>query len=74
MNIEKQKYYWIVYSYTNAGGGRTDDQMAINMHPFLYLLKHKEDAAEHNCRPNFFLHNWKEITEKEYWDFFKMIQ
>ncbi len=66
-----RKYYWLVYSYNNAGGSKTHSEAAIYNHPFEYM-NNIRGLDGRNVSINITLINWKEISKKEY-DLFKKL-
>lgn len=62
------KYYWLIYSYNNAGGGKTETEDVTTKHPFEYMnmIRGKNGRL---VTYNIALLNWKEITKAEYQKF-----
>jgi hypothetical protein len=58
------KYYWLVYSYNNAGGSKTNVEEAVSIHPFKYMNDKKNGTR--GAIDNVTLLNWKEIRKKEF--------
>jgi hypothetical protein len=66
-----KKYYWLVYSYNNAGGGKTFSETATDNHPFEYMKEVRGEKGRLIIY-NITLLNWKEITKSEFNMFQKM--
>ena len=67
------KYYWLVYSHNNAGGGKTYVEDVTWIHPFEYMDAFiKNTNSDRSVVRNIALFNWKEITKKEF-DLYKKI-
>lgn len=63
-----KKYYWLVWSYNNAGNGKTLEERVTNLHPFEFMRNHRGEMGR-LVTYNIALINWKEITKKEFDNF-----
>ncbi len=60
------KYYWLVYSYNNAGGGKTlQEDVTKEIHPFKYMADERGDKGRLAVY-NITLINWKQISKEEF--------
>ena len=61
-----RKYYWYVYVYNNAGGGKTYSEGTCWIHPFEEMDRLRMRTRKAGFRSTESLINWKEITVKEH--------
>jgi hypothetical protein len=60
-----KKYYWLIYSYNNAGGGKTLSEEVTTKHPFEFMNENRGEQGRMVVY-NISLVNWKEITKPEF--------
>lgn len=67
--MKKNVYYWYMWSYNNAGEGKTYVEDVTFRHPFSEMEEQRKHLP--SITANITLHNWKEITEVEFHHFYK---